>query len=224
MNLQLLAGILGLFGAVLLIVALRRLRRLRLVSGGGAFLFSAAFLSTAGLLFVVATNLRTYARLTYEAPVAELLFEARGPQRFHVTLTRLPRGEMQSFDMNGDEWQMDARVLKWKGWANVLGLDALFRLERLSGRYRDIEAERTAPRTVYGLADNPGWDVWSWALNHPNWLPFVDTSYGSATYLPMAQGARYRVAVSQTGLLARPLNAAADLATQNWATQDSSNR
>ena len=216
MNLELLALVLALFGVVLLIAALRRFWRARFWTGGSTLVIATLFLAIAAVAFVTASNLRTYARLTYEAPVAELLFQARGPQRYQVTLMRLPAGEMQVFMLNGDEWQLDARVLKWKGWANLLGLDAQYRLERLSGRYRDIEQERTGARSVYGLADNPGWDIWSWAVDHPSWLPFVDSTYGSATYLPMADSALYRVTISQTGLLARPANTQAETARESW--------
>jgi hypothetical protein len=133
-------------------------------------------------------------------------------------LVRIPSGDIQVFTLNGDEWQLDARVLKWRGWANVLGLDAQYRLERLSGRYRDIEQERNAPRSVYALSDNPGIDLWTWTIDHPTWLPFVDAVYGSATYLPMADGARYRVNMSQSGLLARPMNGHAQGAVAQGST------
>ena len=109
------------------------------------------------------------------------MFEARGPQHFRATLTQVPSGEMQMFVLAGDEWQLDARVLKWKGWANLLGLDAQYRLERVSGRYRDIEQERTDERTVYALSENPGIDLWTMLdAVIRSWLPFVDAVYGSA--------------------------------------------
>ncbi len=134
------------------------------------------------------------------------MFEARGPQHYRATLAQVPSGELQMFMLAGDEWQLDARVLKWKGWANLLGLDAQYRLERVSGRYRDIEQERKDERTVYGLSENPGLDLWTMSIDHKRWLPFVDAVYGSAVYLPMADGARYEVAITQSGLLARPVN------------------
>jgi hypothetical protein len=116
------------------------------------------------------------------------------------------------FMLYGDDWQLDARVLKWKGWANLLGLDAQYRLERISGRYRDIEQERRDERTVYALSQNPGLDLWELSNRYRRWLPFVDAMYGSATYLPMAETARYEVKMTQTGLIARPMNAAAESA------------
>ncbi len=214
MNLQTLSLILGVAGLLLLAIGFRRLFRARFITGGGSVVLSIALLGFAGLIFVVGTNLHTYARLTYEQPLAELLFQANGPQRFRATISRIPSGDMQVFMLNGDEWQLDARVLKWRGWANLLGLDAQYRLERLSGRYRTIEQERTAVRSVYGLSDNPGIDLWTVAQDYPEWLPFVDSVYGSATYLPMADGARYRVSLTQSGLIARAVNPAADAASK----------
>jgi hypothetical protein len=215
MTLQILSVILAILGVLLLVIGLRRLLRARFVTGGGSLVLSIAFLSIAGLIFVVGTNLLTYARLTYEKPLAELVIQANGPQRFRVTISRIPTGEMQVFMMNGDEWQLDARVLKWRGWANLLGLDAQYRLERLGGRYRDIEKERTATRSVYSLSENPGIDLWTWAQDHPGWLPFVDSIYGSATYLPMVDGARYQVSLTQSGLVARAVNPVADAAAKS---------
>lgn len=213
MTLQTLSLIFAVLGALLLVIGLRRLIRARLVSGAGSLLSSAVLMGIAALGFVIGTNLHTYARLTYEAPVAELVFERLAPQRFRATIVRIPAGDRQVFLLNGDEWQLDARVLKWRGWANVLGLDAQYRLERLSGRYRDIEQERAAPRSVYELSDNPGIDLWAFAQQYPRWLPFVDAVYGSATYLPMVDGGRFRVSLTQSGLIARPMNPAAAVVT-----------
>lgn len=208
--------IIAIFGLLLLILACQRLFRARFIAAGGSAVVGSLLLAVAALLFVVSLNLHTYARLTHERPVAEIVFEARGPQMFNATLAQVPSGEIQMFVLSGDEWQLDARVLKWKGWANLFGLDAQYRLERVSGRYRDINQERTGERTVYALAENPGLDLWQVTLDHPTRLPFVDAVYGNAAYMPMSDGARYEVSITQTGLIARPVNAAAQQAAGSW--------
>jgi hypothetical protein len=218
MNLSAVSIVLASFALLLGVIALRRLWRLRFLSASASFLGAAVLAGAAAMLFVVASNLHTYSRLTYEAPVADLIFKSLGPQRFEAALLRAPSGEMQVFVLNGDEWQMDARILKWRGWANLFGLDAQYRLERLSGRYLDIDQERGAPRTVYSLSQNPGIDLWAWAMKQESKTPFVDATYGTATYLPMADGARYRVTLSQTGLVARPMNSTATGAVERWPT------
>lgn len=208
--------IIAIFGLLLLMLSCQRLFRARFLAAGGSALTGSLLLAIAALLFVVSLNMHTYARLTHERPVAEIVFEQRGPQTFNATLTQVPNGEIQMFVLTGDEWQLDARVLKWKGWANLFGLDAQYRLERVSGRYRNIEQERTAERTVYALAENPGLDLWQLTLDKPDRLPFVDAIYGNAAYMPMSDGARYEVSITQTGLIARPVNAAAQQAAGSW--------
>lgn len=183
------------------------------ISGG---LLVLAALAASALLFVLVLNLRTYARLTYEQPVAGITFEEHGPQRFVAIVTRMPSLETQRFELAGDEWQVDAKVLKWTGVATVLGLDARYRLERISGRYRDVEQERTAPRSVYSLAETPAIDLWAIAKAHPSWFWFLDGLYGSATYLPMVHGATYEVTLTQSGLIARATNPVARAAMFNW--------
>lgn len=204
--------LIAVFGLLLLALACQRLFRARFLAAAGSALTGSLLLGAAALLFVVSMNLHTYARLTHEQPIAQIVFESRTPQRYRATLAQVPSGELQMFTLAGDEWQLDARVLKWKGWANLIGLNAQYRLERISGRYRDIAQERSAPRTVYALSENPGIDLWTLSTTYPRWLPFVDAVYGSATYLPMADGARYEIAMTQSGLIARPINEAAKAA------------
>lgn len=216
MNSDAVALVVAIFGTLLLALSCQRLARARFLAAGGSALTGLILLAIAALTFVVSLNLHTYARLTHEEPVAEIVFEARAPQRYRATLTGVPSGDMQIFMLAGDEWQLDARVLKWQGWANLLGLDAQYRLERVSGRYRDIEQERRDERTVYSLSENPGIDLWELSTRYPHWLPFVDAVYGSATYLPMADGARYQISITQSGLIARPINAAAETVAKGW--------
>ncbi len=203
-------------GLLALFVSLRRLLHARFFAATRSGVLGLLLVAAAALLFAFSLTLHTYARLTYEQPVAQLSFSALGPQLYTATLVRAPAGDVETFALNGDEWQLDARVLKWRGVANLLGLDARYRLERLGGRYVEIEQERAGPRSVYALGPAPALDLWLLARAYPRWLPFVDAVYGSATYLPMADGARFAVTIGQTGLIARPSNEAAEAAVSGW--------
>ncbi len=137
-----------LLGLLFLIAAVRRVRRRRLVGGMAHGAAALIFFLAAVCALLVGTSLRSYQRLSFEQPAGELQFARVGAQEFNATLT-YPSGEHANFALRGDEWQVDARVLKWHAFANLLGFDAAYRLERISGRYTRLEDERTLPRTVY---------------------------------------------------------------------------
>jgi len=142
-------------------------------------------------------------------------FTRAGDAQFDARLT-YPSGETQNFALRGDEWQIDARVLKWRPLANIVGFDTAYRLERIAGRYSDIDRERTALRTVYALNPPDRVDVWALVRAWHRYVPWIDALYGSAVYLPMTDGALYEVVVTQSGLIGRPLNQAARQAVGNW--------
>ena len=209
-------GALGtLLALPLLVAAFRRLFRLRLASGTIFLLLGGVVILLAAGAVLVATNLYTYARLTHEQEAARVQIRQLGERRYTVSVvpTQQPA---RHFEVRGDEWQVDARVLKWRAMGNLLGFDTVYRLERLSGRYGDIALEKTAPRTVYSLAVDPGLDFWSLLKQHHQYVPFVDALYGSAAYVPMGEGAEYVVTVSSTGLVVRPGNDAARKAVGGW--------
>jgi hypothetical protein len=201
-------------GVILFVLGIRRLWRRRIVAGSLEGLLGLLLLAVAALMAAISINLYTYDRLTYESKIAEISFQEIGPQHFRTIVILKNKGEF--LDLRGDEWQIDARVLKWRGMAVLLGFNTLYRLDRLSGRYRDIAQERTGVRTVHSLTEEQGLDLWMIARRYARWIPWVDALYGSATYMPMVDGASYTVSVSSTGLLARPSNDIARKAIGEW--------
>jgi hypothetical protein len=210
-----LIAVFALVGILFLFAAIRRLRRRKVLGGvlNGATGLVLILLGACAAL--IAANLRTYQRLSFEQPAGELQFTRSGERQFNAVLT-YPGGERASFALRGDEWQVDARVLKWHAFANIIGFDTAYRLERISGRYTRIEDEIAQAHTVYALSPPQRIDPWDLAHRYRSWLPWLDALYGSATFLPMADGALYEIKVSQSGLIARPLNQAARDAVGSW--------
>lgn len=177
-------------------------------------------LATFGLAVLLITsllgwNLWTYHRLSAEQSVADLVFNRIADDVYLVTLT--PNGEAaRQYQLKGDDWQLDARLVTWSPWMQLLGNDPIYRLDRLSGRYRDIDQARSQRPTVHALSTNPGLDLWGVVRDGGKWLPGVDAAYGSAVFLPMAEGAHYRVSLSARGILARPYNKDAASAISTW--------
>jgi len=215
MTLRILILIMAILGLSLFFLGICRLWSRRVIAGCLEGLSGLLLLAISALIMAISINFFTYDRLTYEALAAEVQFRERSPQHFWAYVM-LPHTRVLVFDLQGDEWQLDARILKWHGIAFLFGFDTVYRFERLSGRYRDITQERTAPRTVYSLGEDRGLDLWTIVQKHGRWLPWVDAVYGSATYMPMVDRGNYNVLISTTGLVARPRNDIAREAVRKW--------
>jgi hypothetical protein len=162
---------------------------------------------------LVALNTQSFARLTHESDVANVSVKAldRSRNLYHVTIQRLD-GPTQTLtcDLQGDEWEMAARVQKWKPWANVLGLDTTYTLDQVNNKYYDATRGNGKPITACDLR-GPAPAVDQWVPN--SWLVWLvgqsyteDRRFGSAAYMPLADGAVYKVVMTQSGLNAEPSN------------------
>jgi len=215
MTLTALAALLGLVGCLFLIAAVTHFRHRHIAGGVLRGVSSLVMFLLGACVFLLSANLRSYERLTAEQAAGEIQFARVSAHQFNGVLT-YPSGKAEYFPLKGDEWQIDARILKWRPVANLMGFDTLYRLERISGRYSQIEDERKLEHTVYPLNLESWIDLWDVVHRYHSWLPWFDAMYGSATYLPMADGALYEIRVSQSGLVARPLNQAARDAVGGW--------
>jgi hypothetical protein len=193
----------------------RHLRRGRMMRASGSFAGGVASASVGGAGMILLGSVYSYGQLTGEQTVALIEFQENAPGEYTARL--MIDGERdQLFSLSGDEWQLDARVVSWKPPATILGLEPIYQLERLSGRYADVEREVSEPRTVHALAEDTPLDVWTIARRFPVLAPGVDAYYGTATYVPMANGARFEVNLSRDALIARPINENARNAVGNW--------
>lgn len=215
MTLHALIALPGLIALLLLIYAVRNVRRGRLLGGmvHGLLALFVVLIGVAGL--VLASSLRDYQRLVSEERVGVLKLKRVAYHLFDGVFTNAS-GENTDFVLRGDEWQVDAKVLKWPGLAVLAGFSTGYRLDRISGRYVNIDDERKLPRTVYAFYPQEELDLWDFIDRHREWIPWVDAFYGSATFLPMADGAEYEINITSSGLMARPLNDTARTAVSGW--------
>lgn len=209
------AAALLLLAALLFGYTLRSLKRRRVLRAtAGALTGLTATLSLAVAVLFLMSYL-SYDRLTHEEKVAAIEFSSVAPREFRARF--MVDGERDRFFLlAGDAWQVDARLLTWSPPASILGLEPLYKLERLSGRYEDIAEEREAPRTVHALTVGEPVDLWTVAHRLPLLAPGVDAYYGSATYVPMVAGARFDISLSRDAVIARPANDVARRAVEAW--------
>lgn len=194
----------GLLGLLFMLAGAASARRRQFVRLSLHTTLALACLASGALFLTLQLSLQSYRALTREDLAATIHAEPVGPSQFRVTI-HLPDGRTDSYWLAGDEVYVDAHILKWKPWANLLGLHTAYELDRIAGRYHLIEDERRRPRTVYPLATDPLVDLFALRRRYA-WLEsVVDAEYGSAAFFPTRDRIAIELRVSTTGLLFRPL-------------------
>jgi hypothetical protein len=174
------------------------------------------FVAIAGFVLIFALDLASYRQLLSEKTVATLSFQKLDEQLYKVEVNFIVESRIENYEIRGDQWQVDARIVRWTGMLASVGAKPGYRLDRISGRYYSLEDERRKSRSVYQFNEAKfGLDTWA-MLQQNDWFPLIDAVYGSATYLPMADGAIYNLSLSHNGLTAKPVNDEAEKAIQNW--------
>jgi len=197
-----LALALGILALCMLGLSVRALRARRALAGAFDALWAALLCCAALLLGALSLALHGYRSFAREELVAIVEVRPTGPERFLARIEQ-PDGRKREFELSGDQFYVDARILKWKTWANLLGLHTAYELDRIGGRYAAIEAERDRPRSVHALGEPALLDVFA-LRRAQGWLStLLDAEYGSATFIASDAPARYEVRVSSTGLLVR---------------------
>lgn len=183
-------------------VSVRAFRGRRWLGSLGSAGTGALFLSLAALSGVLGVSTQGYRALTREAVAATITTVPTGPAAFQA-FVEFADGRDTTLNVLGDQLLVDAHILKWRPLANVLGVHTWYELDRLSGRYVDIEDERARPRTVHSLKTAKPRDLFLLAQRYTLLALLVDTEYGSATYVEVSRPARFEIRVSTTGLLVR---------------------
>jgi hypothetical protein len=148
----------------------------------------------------------TYNALSYEEPIAYIEFNEL-ELGSHNAILQNGAGELiGSFEILGDQWRIDAKFIKMKYWANLLGLDSRYALERIEGRYSKIADQNNSPNLAHDLGEDGVIELFTiWG-----WNPFIDANYGSSTYFEISTDKRYSVTKTQTGIIVRSEPLAAD--------------
>jgi hypothetical protein len=168
-------------------------------------LLGLSFLAFGALSGMIAFGIQGYQTLTREETAARLSVSPIAPQRF-AAIFRYPDGRVSNFIIAGDEIYIDAHILKWQPLANLIGLHTAYELDRVGGRYRDIEQERTSERTIHSLSQEKPVNLFQLRQLHTILSLLLDAKYGSATFVPVTHTAELELRVSTTGLLIRELD------------------
>jgi hypothetical protein len=166
------------------------------------------------LLIVVGLDFSTYQALTNQQKIFSVRINETSEGHFQLTLTS--NQQQQKFKLNGDEWQIDFRLIRFTSIVTLSGIPNLFQPSRLSNRYIGIDDQKNKPLNFYSLREFEKIDSWSYLRSYDAVLPFVDSVYGSSVYMPMADGAEYEILIGFSGLVVKSVNNNAKTAVQNW--------
>jgi hypothetical protein len=189
----------GVIAVVTGLFALLRARPLRFISRA---LVGALLLCFGALALAVSFGIQGYRALLDEQPAGKVFVKKTAPQRFNARFV-FPDGREATYEIAGDEIQVDAHILKWKPIANLIGLRTVYELDRISGRYRSVEQERSATRSVHALAPTRVVDLFDLRQRYIFLAPLLDAEYGSASYVPVDGDVELQLSVAPSGVVLR---------------------
>ena len=143
----------ALLALLCLIATIRALRKRALFGSTLRFVITLLMLSLSALFGTISIAVQGYQALTREDIAAIVKIEPTGAQMFTARFL-FPDGSEKAFNLSGDQLYVDAHILKWKPIANIFGLHTDYELDRVAGRYENLDDEIKKSRTVYILASS----------------------------------------------------------------------
>jgi len=177
-------------------------RKKRLIGTAAGATLALLLFALAALMGTISVATQGYRALTREDLAATVVVRPTAPREFTALVT-LPDGRDTMFVLRGDQVYVDAHILKWKPIANILGLHTAYELDRIGGRYLDIEHERDSARTIFSLGAPKPVDMFALRRRWVAFAPLLDAEYGSGTFVTADRKDSLEVLVSTTGLLIR---------------------
>jgi hypothetical protein len=205
-SLQALAATLALFAAAAGLLAISRANRRRKASAISHAVLAVLLFGLAAALWPIGAGLSRYERWREGQPVAELHFESLSPDRHRITLTHLPGGRMQVFDLEGQAWRLDARTLTWRGWAQTAGFAPRYQLDRLTGLAAVTTPAGSAPLRTFELGDPVTRRFWERLRARGYWKRVVEARQVYGPNTAITDGSRFRVTLTAHGLSAAPVD------------------
>ena len=191
-----------LLGLIFLIMTGVALKKRKLFGTAMSFVMALLMISVSALFGTISIAIQGYRALTKEEIAAIVKVEPTGEQMFTARFS-MPDGSEKEFSLAGDQFYVDAHILKWKPIANIFGLHTSYELDRVAGRYAMLSDETTKVHTVYSLSKDSPLNMFDLRRRFAIFNPLLDAEYGSATFINSNSTEEFKVMVSTTGLLIR---------------------
>ena len=195
-------GVCGFLCILFLLAFIAAMKKRKVLVAVRNFTFTFLMLVLALLFATITASLKGYKALTHEEFAAKVEIIPVSDQKFVARFT-FPDSTIAKFELAGDELYVDAHILKWKSLANLFGLHTFYELDRVAGRYSEIEEETSKDRTVFSLGKQKMVNIFDLRLQYELLSFLLDAEYGSASFVNVSNSAKFNIMVSTTGLLIR---------------------
>jgi len=185
-------------------------KRVSPVNGIISFLIALLLITFSAAVFWFSMALQSYKVFNKKELAAIVVCDviAEGEKGFKLTFTEVDgnkKSEPREFLIRGDQWAVDANILKWDSWVNMLGVHTCYKLTRISGRYADINDEVSKERSAYEIDKSNRW-LWRILYKNGKKIPFVDAVYGSSTFTYPDETVKFGVYVTTSGLMVEEIS------------------
>lgn len=145
---------LGWLGSRVVRALLRRPRKPAGLVAYGAAIVAASLLGGVGIASLgLALALGSYRALGKKTRVAEVRCHEIAPQKLRLFFTPIASdgrlGPTESYNLDGDEWTVGGDVLRFRPFLSALGVETVFAVTRIEGRWLHAADADAHPATAY---------------------------------------------------------------------------
>lgn len=108
-------------------------------------------------------------------------------------------GDPSLYAISGNQWTIEGDVIQWHNWVRFTGMNTMYRLTRVRGRYTSAQDERTKKASVHSLHESENSAFWKMMHGVGDLMFFVRSSYGSATFTYPSYTDLFEVYVTGSG-------------------------
>lgn len=191
----------GLIGVLMLIGGIGRVFKAKFASGTFRVLFGGLTLAGAAIIGLVGLNLQTYVALSKERVAGKVTLTKVSDFNYTATIDLADNGvfrnQPKDYQVTGELVNVGGPVVKFKPWANVIGMDSIFRVETVGGSYFDPDCTNAYHPRVESAADPDKGSLMkvlgsSWKLTNA-----TDVIHESTSGQAMGDGAIYFIKATQ---------------------------
>lgn len=205
----LLPAFVGLVGILMLVGGVARVFKAQLGGGILRVLFGGLTLAGAAIIGLIGLNLQTYAQLSKEWPAGVVSIKKGTGEFDWVASVDLMdngklRGQPVDYQVTGEEIFVGGPIITFKPWANVVGMDAIFRAETVRGGYFNANCTNTFNPRVETLENPDDAGLLSSIAEAWKFAAAREVAHNTLSGQPLGDGAVYDIMVTQDAVMLKP--------------------